>query len=153
MLMELKGVNGQLELHEDKVVIKREGLRAKLTQGLFKGDKTIYLNQISGIQVKAASTLVNGYIQFSLSGGNEGTRGIFQAGQDENSVMFDKKNNEIVTEIKSKIEELKANSNRMFVANTPISSADEIRKYKQLLDEGIISEEDFNNKKKELLGV
>lgn len=34
-----------------------------------------------------------------------------------------------------------------------ISSADEIRKYKSLLDDGIISEEEFNAKKKQLLGL
>lgn len=33
------------------------------------------------------------------------------------------------------------------------SSADEIRKFKQLLDEGIISEEEFNLKKKQLIGL
>lgn len=33
------------------------------------------------------------------------------------------------------------------------SAADEIRKYKALLDDGIISEEEFAQKKKELLGV
>lgn len=30
--------------------------------------------------------------------------------------------------------------------------ADEIRKYKNLLDDGVISEEEFNKKKKELMG-
>lgn len=34
-----------------------------------------------------------------------------------------------------------------------LSNADEIRQYKQLLDDGIITEEEFNVKKKQLLGV
>lgn len=34
-----------------------------------------------------------------------------------------------------------------------ISKADEIRKYKELLDDGIITEEEFDKKKKELLGI
>ena len=33
------------------------------------------------------------------------------------------------------------------------SSADELRKYKQLLDEGVITEEEFEAKKKQLLGL
>lgn len=33
------------------------------------------------------------------------------------------------------------------------SAADEIRKFKNLMDEGVISEEEFNAKKKELLGL
>lgn len=34
-----------------------------------------------------------------------------------------------------------------------MSSADEIKKYKQLLDEGIITNEEFNIKKKQILGL
>ena len=37
--------------------------------------------------------------------------------------------------------------------DTSISSADEIRKFKQLLDDGIITQEEFNVKKKQLLGL
>lgn len=36
--------------------------------------------------------------------------------------------------------------------NNGVSSADEILKYKQLLDQGVITEEEFQNKKKELMG-
>ena len=105
MLMELKGINGQLELYEDKVIIKRKGGLAKITQGFTKGDKTIYLNQISAIDLKLGGNLVNGYIQFVLPGGNEKTKGAFQATQDENSIMFRKKDNELVIKMKEKIEE------------------------------------------------
>lgn len=34
-----------------------------------------------------------------------------------------------------------------------VSGADEIRKYKQLLDEGILTEEEFQAKKNQLLGI
>ena len=37
--------------------------------------------------------------------------------------------------------------------NEAVSAADEIRKYKQLADEGIITAEEFEKKKKELLGI
>ena len=36
---------------------------------------------------------------------------------------------------------------------TNISAADEIKKFKELLDSGIITEEEFNAKKKQLLGL
>lgn len=36
-------------------------------------------------------------------------------------------------------------------SNSAYSSADEIKKYKELLDEGIISEEEFNRKKQQIL--
>ena len=150
-LMELNGVNGQLELYEDKIVIKRKGALSKLTQGFFKGDKSIYLSQISGIQVKPGSWATNGYIQFTLSGSNENTRGIFDATKDENSVIFAKKHNELVIRIKDKIEELKTSLNKSGAVINSLSPADEIKKYKELQDDGIITEEEFNKKKKDLL--
>ncbi len=149
MLMELKGVNGQLELYEDKVIIKRKGALAKITQGFTKGDKTIYIRQITGIDFKPGGNLVNGYIQFTVPGGNEKGKGAFEAVQDENSVMFKKKDNDIAIKIKEKVEELQQRSS----SNTSVSGADEIKKYKELLDEGVITEEEFNKKKKEILGI
>jgi len=44
---------------------------------------------------------------------------------------------------------LQTNSNNK--DNTILSSADEIRKFKALLDDGIITEEEFEIKKRELL--
>lgn len=37
--------------------------------------------------------------------------------------------------------------------DSSFSKADEIRKYKSLMDEGIITQEDFDKKKKQLLGL
>lgn len=35
----------------------------------------------------------------------------------------------------------------------PQSNADELKKYKELLDSGVITQEEFNAKKKQLLGL
>ena len=78
MLMEFHGVNGQLELYADKIIIKRKGVLSKLTQGFTKGDKTIYIKQISGIDFKLGGNVVNGFIQFTLPGGNEKKVGLFK---------------------------------------------------------------------------
>ena len=144
----LKGVNGQLELYSDKVIIKRKGLLAKMTQGFTKGDKTLYLNQITAIQVKKGG-LLNGYIQFTLPGGIESKKGIFAAGNDENSIVFTPANNDLALDIKDTIEKLRGSVSN---AIGSVSSADELRKFKQLLDDEIISKEEFEQKKKQLLG-
>ena len=39
------------------------------------------------------------------------------------------------------------------VANPQSTSADELKKYKELLDTGVISQEEFDAKKKQLLGL
>ena len=53
-------------------------------------------------------------------------------------------------EICAKYHEL-GEDKQQIVFDKEISGADEIRKYKQLLDEGIISQEEFNRKKKQIL--
>lgn len=51
-------------------------------------------------------------------------------------------------------EEMKAkNAPAVSVASTAPSSADELKKYKDLLDAGIITQEEFDTKKKQLLGL
>lgn len=149
MILELPGINGQIELYDDKIIIKRKGVLSKITQGFTKGDKTIYLNQITGIDLKLGGNMINGYMQFTIPGGNEKDKGAFQATQDENSVMFKKAYNDIAPELKEKIEKLQQQSKN----GNKLSGADEIRKYKALLDDGIITEEEFNKIKKELLGI
>lgn len=94
---------------------------------------------------------IKGYIQITLPGGFESKKGLIDATQDENTVMFVKKDNELVNRIKSKIEELLAQQ-RAYKINQ-LSPADEIKKYKELLDDGIITQEEFEKKKKQLLGL
>lgn len=150
----LKGVNGQVELYTDKVIIKRKGALAKMTQGFFQGDKTIYLHQITGIKIKRAGLLTNGFIQFVLAGNIETKRGLMKQTQDENTVMFGRgfssvDPNELVEEIKETIENTLQSKNSSNVNST----ADEIAKYKKLLEDGVITEDEFSLKKKQLLNL
>ena len=148
LFYELKGINGQLELYEDKIIIRRKGALAKMTQGFFKGDKTNYINQITGIQVKPGTLWTNGYIQITVPGGIESKKGLLDdATLDENTVAFTSKDNELVNQIKSKIEELMSQQRMGHMINQS-SPADEIRKYKELLDDGVITQEEFEQKKK-----
>jgi len=153
LFYELKGISGQLELYEDKIIIRRKGALAKMTQGFFKGDKTNYINQITGIQVKPGTLWTNGYIQITVPGGIESKKGLLDdATLDENTVAFTSKDNELVNQIKSKIEELMSQQRMGHIINQS-SPADEIRKYKELLDDGVITQEEFEQKKKQLLGL
>lgn len=145
----LKGVGGQLELYENKVVILRKGALATMGHGL-TGNKEILLRNITGVQLKLGGALINGYIQFTIPGGNESKRGIGAATQDENTVMFPKSENETAQAIKNKIEQLQMDADKVQAA--PASSpADEIRRLKSLLDDGIITQQEFQAKKTELL--
>ena len=60
--------------------------------------------------------------------------------------------NSVASEIRKAFENYKNSSDEKESGNT-LSSADEIRKYKDLLDSGIITQEEFESKKKQLLGL
>jgi uncharacterized membrane protein len=64
--------------------------------------------------------------------------------------MFKKSSNDIAISMKNKIEELQRKKDNN---HNSLSGADEILKYKQLLDNGIITQEEFNSKKKDILGL
>lgn len=149
--IKVQGVNGQLELTESVLRIKRGGALAFVTQGL-KGDKEIQISQVSSVQLKAASFLLNGYIQFAFVGGQEAKGGIFQGVEDENTVMFRKSEQKQFEDFR---DELQRRVSSFRAGSTPAStsSLDEIDKLASLRERGIVSEEEFEKKKKMLLGL
>ncbi|MBR5134279.1 MAG: SHOCT domain-containing protein [Clostridia bacterium] len=118
-----------------------------------QGEKTIYFKDAVGVQYKPSS-IADGYIQVETAAGGVSTPNSQYSG--ENSIQFSgKKSNEeaeiIANYIKKKIEDIK---------NAPVggvvqqvSSADELKKFKELLDLGVITQEEFDAKKKALLGI
>lgn len=145
----LDGRNGQVELYDNRVEIKREGLKSILFYGsLTKGTKTIYLQDITGVEIKKPGFTV-GYIQFTVPGGFEKTGGSVSSTNDENTVTFDgEKEYKIALKIKERIEKLKSGT-----SSTPtISVVDEIKKASELVESGILTEEEFKKLKKKLIG-
>src|SRR3970040_1531201 len=65
--------------------------------------------------------LANGYIQFAFQGGAEAKGGLFQATQDENSVMFTKSQQPQFDAIRNEVQRLMSMSS----GGTTASSADE----------------------------
>jgi hypothetical protein len=161
ILLEFKGMNGKTELYSDKLIIKRGAFQSVYFQGHIKGEKTIFLSQISSVQLKRAG-LFNGYIQFTIPGGNESLKGVQAAYRDENSIVFSANKNSEAEYLKKEIEDLicaqkcqssnKAN-NVINEQQNIINSADEIRKFKQLLDDGIITSDEYEKKKSQLLNI
>jgi hypothetical protein len=143
------GMNGQIEVYEDRVIIKRKGFSAFISQGL-KGDKNIPMSSINSVQFKEANWLTNGYLQLGLTGGSEAKGGIVEAVNDENTVLFRKKSMIFFNTVRMDIEK---RMGKVIVAQSQGSFADELSKLADLLDRGILTEEEFAGKKKELLGL
>lgn len=146
-----------LDVYENKVVFTSTQSTSTVVTALFlggsttQGEKTIYYKDAIGVQYKP-STVTDGYIQVETSADGRSASSAYGG---ENSIQFGGKNNadaEIIASfIRAKIEETK---------NIPIggslqqtSPADELKKFKELLDMGVISQEEFDAKKKQLLGL
>lgn len=100
-----KGVNGQITIVNNLLVITRKGALGFLTQGL-QGEKRIPMKNITAVQFKSAGFFTNGYIQLSTLGAVEQSKGIFSATQNENTVMFGKNMNGEFLELRNKIEDI-----------------------------------------------
>ncbi|MBP3441960.1 MAG: SHOCT domain-containing protein [Clostridia bacterium] len=118
-----------------------------------QGEKTIYFKDAIGVQYKPSS-IADGYIQVETAAGGMTSTSSQYGG--ENSIQFSGKDKnaeaEIVVDfIRKQIEEIK---------NAPaggviqqVSPAEELKKFKELFDMGVISQEEFDAKKKQLLGL
>ena len=152
-LLEVKGHTGQLIVTDRKIIIKRKGLGGVIARGALAGDKEIPVRSITAIEFKEAGWLANGRIQFSIQGevGHKG--GAVSAVSDENTLIFTKGQQDGFVQAKKLIEELMAKAEQPThqIVNQ-VSSADELKKFAELRQQGLITEEEFNKKKKELLG-
>lgn len=154
------GVGDMLTVFEDRVVLSHKGVLNLFAMGL-KGYKTIYFNNITSVEFRPAGRTA-GFIQFSILGGRENVGGLLSAIRDENSITFNYDKNyeagQVVAYIKQKLAEVRSvmMQPQYVAAPAPVaapSPTDEIRKYKELLDMGAITQEEFDAKKKQLLGL
>lgn len=149
-----------LDVYEEKCVITtKASLTSWATGNSSDGEKTIYYVDCIGVQFKRCGTgLTIGYLQLETASGlmNQKTNNFWN----ENSFTFNKEEQneqiaEIADYIKEKIDEIKRQKSAP-QATTVVqqaSAADELKKFKELLDMGVITQEEFDAKKKQLLGL
>jgi hypothetical protein len=155
-MIEVKGRNGQVRFDGQYVTITRKGFVARTTVG--KGEKRLHIGQITAVQWKPAGWAVNGFIQFTVPGGNEqrssfGSQTV-SAVQDENSVMFTKKQQPGFERLRTAIDEAVAQQHVPQAAvSSQDSTADELAKLAALRDQGVITDADFEAGKAKVLGT
>ena len=152
----IQGVRGRhITVYPDKCVLKVEAtIGSFITGNITDGEKTIYYMDCVGVQYKRSAFTI-GYLQLETPGMtmNNGASNFFN----ENSFTFDttvvsnEYMDQVAAYVKKQVEACKRNRNAPTVA--ALSPADEIKKYKELLDSGVISQEEFDAKKKQLLGL
>ena len=162
VIVEVKGLNGIIKIFDDRVVISRKTATGFLMQGI-KGDRTIYFSDIKSIEYKKPTMMANGYIQFITNAEMAKNQKVgllgstVEATKDPNTVIvraFSKetvrKSEEVYNEATKILSKYKQTIN---FSHSNSSDADEILKFKNLLDQGIITEEEFLLKKKNILGL
>lgn len=147
-----KGVNGQISFDGATVVITREGFLARSTHG--RSEKSLPVKSIGAVQIKPASALVNGHIQFSVSGESSkksiGFGKSQDAAKDENAVIFTKKQAPAFEALRDAVRAAQAGGGVPAPAAPDVAS--QIQQLGQLRDQGLLTDEEFDAKKAELLG-
>lgn len=141
-----------LDVYDDKIILNTKvNVSSAILGNPNAGKKQIYYSDCIGVQFKKAG-LKLGYIQIETASSNSGSRFVMNYSSDENTFVWDgmKINNDYMEEvfeyIKERIDIVKHASQR-----STFSPTDEIKKYKELLDMGAITPEEFEAKKKQLL--
>jgi len=146
-----KGYNGQLIVKERTVVIAHRGVVPFLVSQGLRGDKEIPIEHITAIQMKGAG-LTAGYFQIAYHGSVESKGGVFGAARDENSINFYRGSQKDFQTAKQLIEERRQELTSRSTASTP-SAAEELARFAQLHKDGVLTDDEFAAKKKQLLGL
>jgi len=123
-ILEAKGINGNLELYEDKVKIRRSGV----TGFVLGGDKDIPLSQVTSIQYKEPGRFTRGHIRFLGVSGNNA----------QSTIIFTAKEQPGFEKIKQVIEQKVTELNKQREVDTKQREAD-MEEYMTSLKEGKIS--------------
>lgn len=143
------GSNGSVEFLGDRIIIRRKGFANKLTQG-FQGDKTIMVRHITGVQFRAAGSMLAGSIQFTVMGGREYGGGLLEATKDENAVLFAANQQPAFETMRDAVQDAIADGGSVPAAPAQ-SAATELASLADLVEKGFLSREEFEEQKQRLL--
>jgi hypothetical protein len=150
LLLSVKGRRASVDLYPNKLTIHHQ-------RRAIRGDKDIYLSRISSVQLKKPGLFTVGYIRFAFAGGQENKGGVYSAINDENAVVFPSKQSSQFVELKAYVEELIGQARQL--EQPDISQRENVTDFAQLeqlaslRDRGIITADDFEAKKRQILGL
>jgi len=156
IIYEEKSINGQrLKVYEDGIVLLERSMKADDYPPEYR---TFTYDEIMAVDFKNCGWF-KGSMEFKIKGSNRrlnelnagkasSTNFEFSRASLPENRLLAQKMEKINMFIQLKIQEVQANN----IQPVPVVSvADEIMKFKQLLDQGILTQEEFDKKKKELL--
>lgn len=143
--MKFIGYDGEIEIFDGSIKIKK----GKKDLG-----RTIAMADIVSVTLKKPVLTAAGCIHIQVFGAKtySSVANVTHYATDVNAICFRKPQYEEAVNFKDELEKA-ITAARSTPAQGGASPADELRQLKQLLDEGIITQEDFDKKKTQLLGL
>lgn len=147
-----------LEVYDDYLILyfmPVGSVTASIARGGVTGGKRLNFSDITSIQFKEPVGVTAGFIQFAYAGSVENKAGMIAAANDENTILFGSDQLTLAREIVDYVEgaRKKQGQSQQTTVIQQTSAADELKKFKELLDMGVITQEEFDAKKKQLLGL
>ncbi len=143
-----KGIFARITISDDWLTMTRKGF-ANLGH---KGERRISLASITGVQFRSCGTFHNGHIRLLVPGTTEHSGGQIATSDDENKVEFKKKHQAEFDAVRERVEQSIA---RKQAGSQPTTSepdaTDQLKKLGELRDAGVVTDEEFEAKKVELL--
>ena len=150
------GANGQIELSGNRIIVSLKGAMSFLNQG-FSQEKETMVSQIASIELKNPSMLSRGSIQITRTEGNRARGRVPTALRDETTVIFDKRSQPEFEELKRRIDAVRNSATLPEEEPAQPSPAawglDELERLASFHQRGIITDAEFEAKKKEILGL
>lgn len=145
----VEGRSKKIEVYDSKVRIAPAGLLGAINTMAGNGGCEVPIKSISSIEFSEASFLAVGFIILNYAGAQAGDAHSKDKRMGNNAITFGGGANAEMKKAKELIEQLMKSAGSGGTA----SAADEIKKFADLKAQGIISADDFEKKKKELLGL
>lgn len=159
-IISLKATNGIIRVFEDRVEISRSTAMGFMTQGI-KGDRVYFYPDIVSVEYRKPTIMANGYLKLIVAGTHSTNAkvGLLSSAsrsmQDENTLILRAFKSDtpkiadlIYEELMKRIKASKSSKQ-----GEQLSVADEILKFKNLLDQGVITVDEYEKKKKQLLEI
>lgn len=143
--MYFRGFRGSMELTDSLLKIDKKGI---------EGEHSIPLSQIVSVIVKKPGLTSNGLIHIQTSA-TQGTssKAKIEYAMDMNTVCFTKSSYEEALSFKEAIENAISKLNESPASVEPTNLTSKLKELKELVELGLISEDDYEKKKNSLLGL
>ena len=144
-----KGNNGLITIDGEWLTVDRKGFGRA---GHSQGDRRIPLASITAVQLQPARMFTNGFIRFTLPGSPEFRGGLQNAMRDENAVIFSRRQAKGFNMIRAAVEQyITAHHADARGGPGEPDIPEQIKQLGELRDQNLITHEEFEAKKAELL--